>query len=84
MNVLLVLGSLWVLVIAGLSFLPVRRQFLPVAVLFIPAPALIFLIGVEFGWIAGVAALVAFVSMFRHPLRYFWRKARGLPVEVPE
>jgi hypothetical protein len=37
------------------------------------APILIVLIWVQFGALCGSAALFAFLSMFRHPLRYFWR-----------
>ena len=31
-----------------------------------------------------LAATAAFVSMFRNPLRYLWKKARGQHVELPE
>jgi hypothetical protein len=30
-----------------------------------------------------VVALLAFLSMFRNPLIYFWKRARGLPADLP-
>ena len=34
-------------------------------------------------WPAGIM-LLAFLSMFCNPLRYLWKKSRGVHVELPE
>jgi hypothetical protein len=80
-NVLVILAAIWALAAAVVALLPMRLQYLPGSLLMLAAPVLIAAIGWQFGWIAGLAALAAFVSMFRNPLRYLWRRARGLPVE---
>ena len=82
LSVLLAVG--WVLASTIVAFLPMHRQYVPGGILLCVAPFLILFLGIQFGWIVGCAALFAFVSMFRNPLRYLWKKWRGLPVEVPE
>jgi len=83
MSTSLIIGFFWVLASAIVAMLPMRRQFLPGVALLIAAPVLIALIYVDYGiWVAAIA-IFAFLSMFRNPLRYFWRKARGLPAELP-
>lgn len=64
--------------------LPMRLQYPPGIALLIAAPFLIVWIGVVHGAILGLLALAAFVSMFRNPLRYLFRKALRLPVSRPE
>lgn len=79
----LIAGSLWVLAAALTAMLPMRRQYAPGITLLSAAPVLIVWIGWQHGiWIA-VAALAAFLSMFRNPLIYLARKALGLPVQLP-
>ena len=75
MSAPLIAGAAWVLLAAGVALLPMRRQFAPGLVLLIAAPGLIAWIGWQHGWVPGFLASVAFFSMFRHPLRYLWRKA---------
>lgn len=82
MTMLIALAALWVLAAAVVAMLPMRLQYIPGVSLMLAAPVLIYLLGQEFGWIAGVAAVAAFVSMFRNPLRYFWRKWTGGDVEA--
>ena len=79
----LVAGFVWVVAGTVTAMLPMRLQFPPGIVLLVSAPLLIVWIGAVHGWVAGVLALAAFLSMFRRPLVYFWKKARGLPVERP-
>ncbi len=63
--------------------LPIRHQYTPGVILLIAAPILIIWIGVALSpWIA-IAAIVAFVSMFRNPLRFIWRKLRGQNPQLP-
>jgi hypothetical protein len=72
----LIIGCLWVLVATGTAMLPMRRQF-PIGVtLLIAAPVLIVWIGVDYGWVVAVLALLAFLSMFRSPLMHFYTRAR--------
>jgi hypothetical protein len=65
------------------AFLPMRRQYAPGITLLVAAPVIIVWIGAAHGWWWSVAGLLGFVSMFRNPLRYFWKRWRGLPVDLP-
>ncbi len=80
----LALGFLWVVAAAIVAMLPMRWQYPPGILLLLLAPVLIVWIGVVHGWVVAALGFAAFVSMFRRPLAYFWRKARGLPVTRPE
>ena len=73
----------WVFASAAVATLPVRHQYFP-ALLLLAAPVLIIMAGMEFGWIYAVLACVAFISMFRNPLRYIAAKLRGENPEIPE
>ncbi len=80
----LVAGMLWVFAAAITAMLPMRYQYPPGIALLVAAPLLILWIGIEHGWLPGLLAFAAFVSMFRNPLRYLGKKALGLPVQRPE
>lgn len=71
-------AALWVLAATVTAFLPMRRQFGPGLLLLALAPVLIAWLWVVHGWLVGTLALAGFLSMFRHPLRYFWRRWRGV------
>lgn len=80
-------AAIWAISATIVAMLPMRLQYAPGLTLLILAPVLIVWLGVEQGWMIALAATLGFLSMFRHPLRYFWRKWRGtLPVtsEVSE
>ncbi len=78
-------GIIWVLAATLVALLPMRYQFAPGFALLLLAPVLIFRLGAEFGWLAAVAALAAFISMFRKPLVYYARKMTGrIPPEGPK
>ncbi len=79
----LFLGCLWVLASAIVAMLPMRRQYAPGLLLLLAAPVLLIYIGLEHGWIWAILGLLAFVSMFRNPLRYLAKKAFGLSVGPP-
>ena len=66
------------------ALLPMRRQYIPGVTLLCAAPILIVWLGVDYGWFVGLIAAFAFVSMFRNPLRYFYRRARGETPEIPQ
>lgn len=83
MSLPLILGALWVVAAAIVAMLPMRRQYVPGVALLIAAPLLILWIGYAHGWIWAALGLAAFVSMFRNPLRYFWRRFRGERPELP-
>lgn len=74
MSAALIAGALWVVASAIVAMLPMQRQYTPGVTLLIIAPLLILWIGWTHGWIWAVGGLFAFVSMFRNPLRYIWRK----------
>ena len=80
---LLWLCIFWVFASALVAMLPMRLQYVPGVALLLAAPVLIFLIAQALGaWVA-FAALAAFVSMYRNPLRYFWKRLTGQKVEIP-
>lgn len=79
-----ILACIWVLASAIVALLPMRRQYVPGVTLLILAPILIVWLGVDYGWWVSVLGLAGFVSMFRNPLRYFWKRARGEAVEIPK
>ncbi|MFC3615536.1 DUF2484 family protein [Lutimaribacter marinistellae] len=77
MTLSVTLAIIWVLAATLVAFLPMRRQYLPGSILMLAAPVLIAALGWQHGWLAALGALAAFLSMFRNPLIYFWRKWRG-------
>ena len=83
MSVVLLLACAWVLAATFVAMLPMRLQFVPGVALLIAAPVLIgVLFWVHGAWF-GIAATLAFLSMFRNPLSYFWMKARGQNPQLP-
>lgn len=82
--ILLWASVLWVIAATIVALLPMRIQYVPGIVLLLAAPVLIIWIGVEVAWWAAFLSLLAFVSMFRNPLRYLYRRARGERPEVPK
>jgi hypothetical protein len=80
----MVVGALWVLAATLVALLPLRLQFPPAITLLTAAPVLLVWIGVVHGWVWLAVGLIAFVSMFRHPLRYFLRRALGRPAPLPK
>jgi len=84
MSLSLIIGCCWVLAAAVTAMLPMRRQLLPGLALILAAPVLIGAIGWDYGWIPAIAAFAAFVSMFRNPLKYLWKWAKGERPEIPK
>jgi hypothetical protein len=77
MSLALTLACVWVLASAIVAMLPYRMQFPPgIALLVLSVPLLVF-VGISHGWIWVAVVLAAVISMFRNPLRYFWKRARG-------
>lgn len=84
MSTPLVLGCFWVLASAIVAMLPMKRQMVPGVALLVAAPFLLVWIGWVHGWLWLALGLFAFLSMFRNPLRYFVRRALGLPAPLPK
>lgn len=80
---LLLLCVFWVFASAGVAMLPMRHQYVPGVILLIAAPVLIVMICLQVNWLAALAGVFAFVSMFRNPLRYIWARLRGQKPEIP-
>jgi len=81
----LLLGALWVLAATVTAFLPMRLQYVPGVTLLIAAPLLLGFIGYQHGVWPALLGLAGFVSMFRNPLRYIWRKyVKGEEMELPK
>ena len=76
----LIAAAFWVFAATATAFLPMRRQMVPGVILLALAPCLILWIGVAHGWLPAILGLLAFLSMFRNPLIYFWKRATGRPV----
>jgi hypothetical protein len=77
----LVLGAVWVIAAALLAMLPMPRQIRPGLALLVAAPLLLIWIGATQGWLWTAFGAFAFLSMFRRPLIYFYRKANALTIE---
>lgn len=84
MSLPVLFACLWVLASAIVAMLPMRRQYVPGVALLIAAPFLIFWLGYAHGWWWVVVGLLAFGSMFRNPLIYLYRRARGEQPELPQ
>ena len=73
----LIAGCIWVVLATITAFLPMRYQIVPGLALLVAAPLLLVWIAMDTSvWVALIGAL-AFLSMFRRPLRYFSKKALG-------
>lgn len=83
MSAPLILGAFWVIAAAITAMQPMRAQMVPGLALLIAAPVLLGWIGYVHGWMWLAFGIFAFVSMFRNPLRYFAKRAMGLPVQDP-
>lgn len=84
MSLSLLLAALWVIAATMVALLPMKHQYVPGVALLIAAPVGIAFIGVQHGWIFAALGLFAFVSMFRNPLRYVYRRARGERPDLPK
>lgn len=84
MNPVLTAAILWVFCAVAVAMMPMRWQIRLVPILGLAALAILGMITNIYGWLAGALALAGFVSMFRHPLRYAWRRLRGEKPEIPE
>lgn len=74
MDYSVIFASLWVVCATIVALLPMRLQFRPGFALLLCAPVLIVWLGYDHGWGWSIAALGGFVSMFRNPIRFYWRK----------
>jgi nicotinamide riboside transporter PnuC len=83
-SVPLLLAAIWALLATVVAVLPMRFQYAPGWCLLIAAPVLIIWIGAEHGWIFSALALAGLASMFRNPLMYYYKKARGQNPQVPK
>jgi len=79
----LIAAIFWALAATVTALLPMRHQMVPGVALLLAAPVLVFWLGLTHGWIASLLALLAFVSMFRNPLLYFFRRMTGRAAPVP-
>lgn len=77
-------GIFWVFAATIVALLPMRHQYVPGVTLLIAAPMLMIWIGMAHGWFWAILGLAAFASMFRNPLIYFYRRARGERPEIPK
>ena len=84
MKLSLILAFLWVVASTITAMLPMRRQFIPGITLLIATPFLLAYLSYDFGMWVGLIGFAAFVSMFRNPLKYFIKRALGMPVSLPK
>lgn len=80
----IIIACLWVIASAIVAFFPMKNQYVPGITLLLVAPAIILWLAFDFGWLFGLLALFAFVSMFRNPLLYIYRRLRGEKPEIPK
>ncbi len=76
MSLPLMFGCAWVLFATIVAALPMRRQYAPGFVLLLAAPFLLGWIGITHGIWIFIVGLLAFISMFRNPLRYIFSRKR--------
>jgi hypothetical protein len=81
--VLLWLCIAWVFASALVAMLPMRLQYVPGVLLLLAAPVLLWMIAQTVGFWSAAAGLLAFMSMYRNPLRFFWKRLTGQEVEIP-
>lgn len=81
---LVVLACLWVIAGTIVAFLPMRHQYIPGVALLLLAPVLIWLIALDYGFVPAALGVLAMISMFRKPLRFFARRLMGENPEVPK
>lgn len=79
-----IIACLWVIASAVVAFLPMKNQYFPGIMLLIAAPLIIVWLGYDYGWWLALMGLFGFVSMFRNPLIYIYRRLRGENPEVPK
>ena len=80
----IIVAIIWVFVATATALLPMRLQCAPGITLMLLAPVLVIWLGYVFGWGWSIAALLAFASMFRNPLKYIFARARGQNPEIPK
>ena len=80
----LISAAVWALLATVTALLPMRFQYAPGIMLLIAAPVLIGFIGWQHGWLWALLGFAGFVSMFRNPLIYFYRRARGERPDIPK
>ena len=84
MSLSLIIAAVWAIAATVVALLPMRFQYVPGVSLLIAAPFVIGFMAYENGlWIA-LIGVFGFASMFRNPLRYFWRKFRGQNPTLPK
>jgi len=81
MSLSLILACVWALAATITALLPMRLQFPPGLTLLMLAPFLIGFIGYEHGIFPALAGLAGFMSMFRRPLIFYFRKWTGREVQ---
>lgn len=84
MQLSLIFAFLWVVASALTAMLPMKRQIYTGLPLLIAAPFMLGFLGYQYNYWVVLLGLAAFISMFRHPLKYFARRALGLPVKLPK
>jgi hypothetical protein len=80
----IIVAIIWVFVATATALLPMRWQYAPGITLLLLAPVVIIWLGFDFGWGWSIAAVLAFGSMFRNPLKYIYARARGQNPEIPK
>ncbi len=79
-----IIACFWVFAATLTALLPMRRQYVPGLSLLIAAPVILIWLGYDHGWWIAGLGLAGFVSMFRNPLIYLYRRVRGEHPEIPK
>lgn len=78
MSLTVIAAIVWAFAATVVAFLPMRWQFPPGILLLATAPVIIVMLGLQHGWLPALGGTAAFISMFRKPLGYYWRRCRGV------
>jgi len=84
MTLSLILACIWAIAAAITAMLPMRRQYFPGLTLLVSTVPLLIFLGFQHGFWVSALGFAAFLSMFRNPLIYLYKKALGKPVSLPK
>lgn len=82
MSAALITAMLWVLAATATALLPMRLQYKPGLALLLAAPVLLIWVGVTHSAWLTIAATFGFLSMFRNPLLYIYRRIRADRLDI--
>jgi len=69
------LGCIWIVLVSIVALVPFPQHKPYAQLLIILFPALLIMVGIEWGWLYALVFFVAALSIYRYPARYLVRQA---------